>query len=118
MAIKPIDIEAFSDRARNVHEAIVATAKRARQVNEELKIEFAQRIELFAPKTETPESEESDVNPDQLKVSLEFEKRAKPTDVALDELMDGEITWRYKEREEPVVPRVEEAPEEDSGEEE
>ena len=118
MPIKPIDIEAFSDRARNVHEAIVATAKRARQVNEELKIEFAQRIELFAPKTETPESEESDVNPDQLKVSLEFEKRAKPTDVALDELMDGKITWRYKEREEPIVAKAEEAAEEDSGEEE
>jgi DNA-directed RNA polymerase subunit K/omega len=118
MPIKPIDIEAFSDRARNVHEAIVATAKRARQVNEEVKIEFAQRIELFAPKTETPESEESDVNPDQLKVSLEFEKRAKPTDVALDELMDGKITWRYKEREEPIVAKEEEAAEEDSGEEE
>jgi DNA-directed RNA polymerase subunit K/omega len=118
MAIKPIDIEAFSDRARNVHEAIVATAKRARQVNEEVKIEFAQRIELFAPKTETPESEESDVNPDQLKVSLEFEKRAKPTDVALDELMDGKITWRYKEREEPIVAKEEVAAEEDSGEEE
>jgi hypothetical protein len=118
MAIKPIDIEAFSDRARNVHEAIVATAKRARQVNEELKLEFAQRIELFTPKTETPESEESDINPDQLKVSLEFEKRAKPTDVALDALMDGKITWRYKEREEPIVAREEETPEEDTGEEE
>jgi DNA-directed RNA polymerase subunit K/omega len=118
MAIKTIDIEAFSDRARNVHEAIVATAKRARMVNEEVKIEFAQRIELFAPKTETPESEESDINPDQLKVSLEFEKRAKPTDVALDELMDGKITWRYKEREEPIVAKEEEVSAEDEGEEE
>jgi DNA-directed RNA polymerase subunit K/omega len=118
MAIKPIDIEAFSDRARNVHEAIVATAKRARQVNEEIKIEFAQRIEMFTPKTEVPETEESDVNPDQLKVSLEFEKRAKPTDVALDELMDGKINWRYREREEPVVAREEEVTEEETGEEE
>lgn len=118
MAIKPIDIEAFSDRARNVHEAIVATSKRARQINEEIKIEFAQRIELFAPKTEVAESEESDINPDQLKVSLEFEKRAKPTDLSLDELMEGRLSWSYKEREEPVVPKEEAPPEEDEGEEE
>jgi DNA-directed RNA polymerase subunit K/omega len=120
MAIKPIDIEAFSDRARNIHEAIVATSKRARQINEEIKIEFAQRIELFAPKTEVAESEESDINPDQLKVSLEFEKRAKPTDLSLDELMEGRLSWRYKEREEPVVAKEKEEgpPEEDEGEEE
>jgi DNA-directed RNA polymerase subunit K/omega len=118
MAIKPIDIEAFSNRARNVHEAIVATAKRARQINEEVKIEFAQRIELFAPKTEVPENEESDINPDQLKVSLEFEKRPKPTDISLDELMEGRLSWQYREREEPIVAKEEETPEEDEGEEE
>lgn len=119
MAIKPIDIEALSDQARNVHEAIVATAKRARQINEEVKIEFNQRIELFAPKTpETAESEEPDINPDQLNVSLEFEKRPKPTDVALDELIDGKLVWRYKEKEEPPVVRDESSGEEDEGEEE
>ncbi len=114
MAIKPVDIESFSEKAKNVHEAIVATAKRARQINEEVKIEFNQRIELFTPKTET-ENEENDINPDQLKVSLEFEKRPKPTDLALDELMVGNLEWRYKEREEPVAPKEEEeaAPEEE-----
>ena len=99
-------------------DGIVATAKRARQINEEVKIEFAQRIELFAPKTEVTENEESDINPDQLKVSLEFEKRPKSTDVALDELMEGRFSWRYKEREEPLVLKEEEQPEEDEGEEE
>lgn len=111
MAIKPIDIEAFSGHAKNVHEAIVATSKRARQINEEVKIEFNQRVELVAPKTES-ENEENDINPDQLKVSLEFEKRPKPTDMALDELMTGQLEWRYKEREEPPKPAVEEAAEE------
>ncbi len=116
MPIKPINMETFVDRAENVHEAIVAASKRARQVNEENKIEFNQRVEVFVVKPETLESEESDVNPDQLKVSLEFEKRPKPTDVALDEMMKGSITWRYKEVEAPVVVEEEEA--EETGEEE
>ena len=109
MPIKPIDLDLFISKAKNVHEAIVAASKRARQVNEETKIEFNQRVEMFAPKLEV-EGEENEVNPDQLKVSLEFEKRPKPTDTALEELLDGQLEWRYKEKE--VVPApVEEEPE-------
>ena len=109
MPIKPIDLELFLSKAKNVHEAIVATSKRARQINDETKIEFNQRVEMFVPKLEV-ESEEIEVNPDQLKVSLEFEKRPKPTDTALDELMQGKLEWRYKEKE-VVPPSVEEEPE-------
>lgn len=108
MALKPIDLEFFNREGKNVHESIVAASKRARQINEEIKIEFNQRIELFAVKTDV-ENEENDVNPDQLKVSLEFEKRPKPADVALDELMHDKLAWRYKEKEEQVLPADEDA---------
>ncbi len=108
MAIKPIDLEFFNQQGKNVHECIVAASKRARQINEDLKIEFNQRVEMFAIKTES-ETEENDVNPDQLKVSLEFEKRPKPTDVALDELMHSHLHWEYKEPEELPPPKEEES---------
>jgi len=116
MALKPIDLEFFNREGVNVHEAIVAASKRARQVNEEVKIEFNQRVEMIITKTET-DAEENDINPDQLKIAMEFEKRAKPTDTALDELMNGSLGWRYREREEvePVIP--EEEVEEESSEE-
>ena len=109
MALKPLEITDLEKKAANVYEAIVVLSKRARQINEETKIEFNQRIELFAPKLEV-EGEEVEVNPDQLKVSLEFEKRPKATDVALDELMQEKLEWRYKEKE-IVAPPVEEEPE-------
>jgi len=112
MAIKPIDLEFFNQKGKNVHESIVAASKRARQINEEIKIEFNQRIEMFATKTES-ESEENDVNPDQLKVSLEFEKRPKPTDVALGELMSDSLKWRYKVKEEVAPPKEEDEVEEE-----
>ncbi len=107
MPIKPVDLEVFLSKAKNVHEAIVAASKRARQINEETKIEFNQRVEMFAPKPEV-EGDENEVNPDQLKVSLEFEKRPKPTDVALDELMQERLSWRYREKEEVPLPAEEE----------
>ena len=111
MPLKPINLDYFYKRGTNVHEAIVVASRRARQVNEEVKIEFNQRIETLVPKSEVETEGEIDVNPDQLSISMEFEKRPKPTDVSLHELMDDAIEWRYKEVVEPIAP-AEEEPEE------
>jgi DNA-directed RNA polymerase subunit K/omega len=107
MPIKPVDLVVLESKAENIYEAIVLMSKRARQINEENKLEFNQRIELIQTKTES--DEEVDANPDQLKISLEFEKRAKPTEVSLEEAMADKLEFRYKEPEElPVTPTEEE----------
>ncbi len=107
MPIKPVDLKVLESKAENIYEAIVVMSKRARQINEENKLEFNQRIELIQTKTET--DEEVDTNPDQLKISLDFEKRPKPTEVALDETMDNRVEFKYKEPEEiPETPAEEE----------
>lgn len=102
MPIKPLEIHTLESKAANVYEAIVVLSKRARQINEETKLEFNQRIETIAalPSDNNPDEEEVDANPDQLKISLEFEKRAKPTEQAIDELMSNKLEFRYKEKEE------------------
>jgi DNA-directed RNA polymerase subunit K/omega len=43
--VKPVDIEQFSSSAKDVYEAIVIAAKRARQIHADLKIELSQRID-------------------------------------------------------------------------
>lgn len=115
MPLQPINLDFFYKQGRNVHESIVVASKRARQVNEDIKIEFNQRVELITTKTES-ESEENDINPDQLKISMEFEKRPKPTDLAIEEMMTKGIDWHYREREEPA-PVVEEESDTDEDEE-
>lgn len=105
MSIKPIDIEKISTVATDIYEAIGITAKRARQLHAESKIELNQQIETLNQLSNTVETDdEMDVaaNPDQLKISLEFEKRLKPTEDALNEITDGKLTWRYKEVEAPA----------------
>ena len=107
MPVKPVDIEEFSMAATDVYEAIVIASKRARQVHQDMKVELNQRIETLNQLTNTPETEEeTDVaaNPDQLKISLEFEKRVKPTDTATAEVIEKKVKYRYKEVEQPVVP--------------
>jgi len=103
MPIKPIDIEHLSGKAENVYEAIVVLLKRARQINEEMKIEFNQRIEMLQSRIFEPEeeTEQPQTNPDQILVAQEFEKRPKPTETAIQEFMENRLSYRYKE-DEPV----------------
>jgi DNA-directed RNA polymerase subunit K/omega len=114
LPVKPVDIENFSMAATDVYEAIVIASKRARQIHQDIKIELNQRIETLNQLTGTPETEEeTDVaaNPDQLKISLEFEKRPKPTDVATQEVIARKVKYRYKVVELPEVKPEEPAPE-------
>jgi DNA-directed RNA polymerase subunit K/omega len=101
MPIKPLDIEKLSNQAENVYEAIVVLLKRARQINEEMKIEFNQRIEMLQTKIFEPEEEtdQPQTNPDQILIAQEFEKRPKPTEMAINELMEKHLAHRYKDDE-------------------
>lgn len=100
MAVKPIDIRYLESKASNIYEAIVVVSKRARQINEEIKIEFNKRLEVVQSKLmleSTDESVEPEANPDQINIAREFEKLPKPTGNALDELMEDKLEFRYKE---------------------
>jgi DNA-directed RNA polymerase subunit K/omega len=96
MPIKPLEITVLESKAGNIYEAIVIAAKRARQVNDEIKIEFNQRIQ---PILEKEEEDESIVSKDKMNISLDFEKRKKPTDVGLNELLSDEIEFRERTEE-------------------
>lgn len=102
MSVKPINLEKLVDKTEGVYEAVVITSKRARQIHQDAKIELNQHLETLAQLMTTPELEEEvDVraNPDQLKISLVFEKRPKPTELAIKEMLEKKIEWRYKEPE-------------------
>ena len=52
------------------------------------------QTKIFEPEEET---EQPQTNPDQILVAQEFEKRPKPTETAIAELMDNKLAYRYKE---------------------
>jgi DNA-directed RNA polymerase subunit K/omega len=95
MNITPVDLREIDKRAENVYEAIVVAAKRARQINADNKIEFNALLNTI-PSTGTEDDSEDVTNPAQLKVALDWEKKPKPHLQALNELLDGEIKFKYK----------------------
>ena len=97
MAIQPIDLRRINGKAENIYEAIITAGKRARQINDENRLEFNQLISTIIPAVEDEFEERG--NPDQERISLQFEKREKPHLRAFNELLDGDLKFRYIEEE-------------------
>jgi DNA-directed RNA polymerase subunit K/omega len=98
MNIEPIDLRIIDKEASNVYEAVIVSAKRARQVNDEQKMEFNALLSTVVPQTSTEEEGEDIQNPAQLKMALELETREKPQIQAIKELLDGKIEYAYKNK--------------------
>lgn len=95
MSLNPIEIRRLDDHATNIYEAIVIMSRRARQINEEVKIALNQELENFAPRIDS--EEEIETNPEQMRISIEFEKAPKPTQRAIEDMVEGQLTFRYRE---------------------
>ena len=95
MNITPVDLRVIDQRAENVYEAITVAGKRARQINDDNKIEFNALLNTI-PSSGTDDDAEDVTNPAQLKMALEHEKKPKPHLQALNELLEGEIKFKYK----------------------
>lgn len=94
MSIQTLDLNKFEKDVDNVYEGVVVASKRARQINDEIKMEQNQRLEpIIAKETE----DDTIMNQDKMNISLEFEKREKPTQEAADEFMNEELNFRYRD---------------------
>jgi hypothetical protein len=47
VAVKPVAMHEFLEKAGNIYEAIIVAAKRARQIHDDIKIELNQQLETL-----------------------------------------------------------------------
>lgn len=92
------DLRDFVKNSENIYEAVVIAAKRARQLHEETTNELKKRI----GEIENEEDLEEETI-DREKIVREFDKRDKPSMVAIQELIDGKIRRIKKNDEEQDV---------------
>jgi len=85
-------IEAPTD---NIYEAITVIARRAQQINGDLKSELIEKLEEFA--TYTDSLDEVFENKEQIEVSKFYEKLPKPTAIAVQEWLEEKIYHRNPE---------------------
>lgn len=95
MSIQTLDLNKFEKDVDNVYEGVVVASRRARQINDEIKMEQNQRLEpIIAKETE----DDTIMNQDKMNISLEFEKREKPTQEATEEFMNEDLSFRYRDQ--------------------
>ena len=81
----------------NIYETISIIAKRADQINGDLKKELVDKLEEFA--TYNDSLEEVFENKEQIEVSKFYEKLPKPTAMAVEEWLNDKVYFRTPETE-------------------
>ncbi len=81
----------------NIYEAISIIAKRAEQINNDLKTELVDKLDEFA--TYNDSLEEVFENKEQIEVSKFYERLPKPTALAVEEWLNDKVYFRTPETE-------------------
>ncbi|EAQ41005.1 MULTISPECIES: DNA-directed RNA polymerase subunit omega [Polaribacter] len=81
----------------NIYEAISIIAKRANQINSDLKKELVDKLDEFA--TYNDSLEEVFENKEQIEVSKFYERLPKPTAIAVEEWLNDKVYYRTPEAE-------------------
>jgi len=92
MAIKTIDVSRLAAETGGIYEAVAIIAKRARQVSSKMKTDLDEKLSYF--EGFGPEMEDARMTEEQIRTSIDHEKRAKPPEVAINEMIDHEIYFR------------------------
>lgn len=78
----------------NIYESVNIIAKRANQLNVEIKEELSNKLAEFAFVTDN--LEETFENREQIEVSRYYERLPKPTLIATEEFLEGELGYRKR----------------------
>ena len=91
------DKDAIEAPTDNIYEAISIIAKRATQINTNLKKELIEKLDEFA--TYNDSLEEVFENKEQIEVSKFYEKLPKPTAIAVEEWLEERVYHRTPDSE-------------------
>ena len=86
------DLSTLEKKIGNIYETVSVIAKRANQISIEVKEELTGKLSEFS--TQTDNLEEVFENREQIEVSRHYERMPKPTLIAIQEYMDGNVYFR------------------------
>jgi len=89
--------ELFEKVDGNLFETIVLLNKRSNQIAREMKEELTQKLEEFGGNSDN--LEEIFENREQIEISRHYERLPKAHSIAVQELLDGAVHFRYPEEE-------------------
>lgn len=82
----------FARGTGNVYESVVIMSRRANQISSQIKEDLSRKLKEFASANDN--LEETFENREQIEISRYYEKLPKPTLLATEEFLTGNIYWR------------------------
>ena len=106
MAIVPASIVTrnmadFAKQTGNVYKSVAVISKRANQISVKLKEELNSKLAEFA--TTVDNLEEVFENREQIEISKYYERLPKPTNLAVEEFLEGKVYVRTPDDETEIV---------------
>lgn len=86
------DIMNLCEETGNIYETIAIIGKRANQISAEIKQELSKKLQEFASSTDN--LDEVFENREQIEISRFYEKMPKPSLIATQEFIDGQVYYR------------------------
>ena len=86
------DIMDLCDETNNIYESVSIISKRANLISVEIKQDLSKKLAEFASYNDS--LEEVLENREQIEISRYYEKLPKPTLLATQEFVDGNVYWR------------------------
>ena len=93
--LKARGIEDIVAETGNIYEALSVITRRARMLNHDIRKELHSKLEEFAIVSDT--IEEVQENKEQIEISKFYERLPNPTIIALQEFMDQELDYEYRD---------------------
>ncbi len=91
------DLMEMCEDTGNIYETVAIIGKRANQIAVDMKTDLSKKLQEFASFTDN--SEEFYENREQIEISRYYEKLPKPTLLAAQEYIDGQIYFRNPAKE-------------------
>ncbi|GHT75000.1 hypothetical protein AGMMS50262_09120 [Bacteroidia bacterium] len=91
------DMMSLSEETGNVYETVRIIGKRANEISVEVKQELERKLQEFSSYTDS--LDEVFENREQIEISRYFERLPKPTLIATQEYVDGEVYYRNPAKE-------------------
>lgn len=94
------DINQLTEPVGNVYETVAIIAKRANQISAGIKKELDAKLQDFSIPQDN--LEETFENKEQIEISRQYERLPKPTLMATQEFIDGELVYRIGSRDDAL----------------
>jgi DNA-directed RNA polymerase subunit K/omega len=86
----------FCEETGNIYESVVIMSRRANQIAAQMKEDLSKKLKEFASANDS--LEETFENREQIEISRYYEKLPKPTLIAADEFIKGNVYYRNPEK--------------------